>query len=249
MRAQDNRRAGGDDARTVSGHLVRAEPVVQPARRHRWPVFVLPDGACAGILNEGDEMVTALNRPPLRKRLTEGQGGQSIVEFALISLLMLMTTFGIIDLGRAVFDRTMLTNAVREAARAGMVDDSQRAGAATPDNSNCAMNGTTETYCSKIVAAAQKRSPSLGLTADNFRVNGLSGGQIMIGCSKWNVASSGWWNGNDGTLPNCHRVNGSARNPGDRLTVCATYRFGLTAPRLIGFDSITMRECARVSLR
>ena len=40
-------------------------------------------------------------------------GGQAAVEFALTSLLLLTLVFGTIDLGRAVFTRTMLTNAPR----------------------------------------------------------------------------------------------------------------------------------------
>ena len=49
-----------------------------------------------------------------RQRATSGQ---AMVKFALGSLLLLMLVFGTIDLGRAVFTRTMLTNAVREATR------------------------------------------------------------------------------------------------------------------------------------
>jgi Flp pilus assembly protein TadG len=71
------------------------------------------------------------------------------VEFALTSLLLLLTVFGTIDLGRAVFTRTMLANAVREAARQGAV---------TP--------GSTAT-----MAAAAARSPTLGLTTASFTVS------------------------------------------------------------------------------
>ena len=47
-----------------------------------------------------------------------GWRGQSAVEFALSSLLLLTMIFGTIDLGRVVFLRTMVTNAVRELHRA-----------------------------------------------------------------------------------------------------------------------------------
>src|SRR6059058_617531 len=72
------------------------------------------------------------------------RAGQSVVEFALVSLTILLITFGIVDIGRAVFQRSMLTNAVREAARAG------------------AVNPTSN---SVMLAAAQKTSPTLGLTS------------------------------------------------------------------------------------
>ncbi len=47
---------GGDDARTVSGHLVRAEPVVQPAKRCRWPVIFVSSARTirAGERDRGD---------------------------------------------------------------------------------------------------------------------------------------------------------------------------------------------------
>ncbi len=69
--------------------------------------------------------------------------GQSATEFALLSLLFLTMTFGVVDLGRAVFARTALTNAVREAARYG---------------------STNPTDYTGMAAAAVNTSPGLGLT-------------------------------------------------------------------------------------
>ena len=75
--------------------------------------------------------------------------GQAIVEFALSSLLMLTLLFGTIDLGRAVFTRTMLTNAVREATRQPTI---------TPNNADAIKN------------AADARSPTLNLANGAFVV-------------------------------------------------------------------------------
>ena len=137
--------------------------------------------------------------------------GQSVVEFSLVSLTLLMVTFGIIDLGRGVFHRTLLTNAVREATRYGQVSD----------------RSVLATYRSGVVNAAAGRSPSLGITAGN----------VTIACSSWSSAS-------DGTQAAC-----TTANLKDRLTVCIRADFGLTAPRLIGFSTIPMRECARATIR
>ena len=49
------------------------------------------------------------------------------VEFALASLLFLPITLGTIDLGRAVFEHSRLTNAVREGARYGKVNPTDAA--------------------------------------------------------------------------------------------------------------------------
>src|SRR5947208_13432730 len=50
------------------------------------------------------------------------RAGQSVVEFALVSLTILLIVFGIVDIGRGVFQRSMLTNATREAARYAAVN-------------------------------------------------------------------------------------------------------------------------------
>jgi len=75
--------------------------------------------------------------------------GQAIVEFALSSLLMLTLLFGTIDLGRAVFTRTMLTNAVREATRQATI---------------------TPNLPGAIKSAADARSPTLNLASGAFVV-------------------------------------------------------------------------------
>jgi len=48
--------------------------------------------------------------------------GQSLVEFALIIPLVLLLLLGFLDLGRAVFYYSALSNGVREATRAGIVN-------------------------------------------------------------------------------------------------------------------------------
>jgi len=47
--------------------------------------------------------------------------GQTLVEFALVLLALLPLLLGFLDLGRAWFYHSSLTNAVREGARAGIV--------------------------------------------------------------------------------------------------------------------------------
>ena len=91
--------------------------------------------------------------------------GQSLVEFSLVSLLLLATTFGIIDLGRVVLDRTMLTNAVREAVRRGSIVPS-----------DCCASGTS------MFLAASNRSPSLGLDPGDFTPAPV--------CSVWSSGST-----------------------------------------------------------
>lgn len=63
-------------------------------------------------------------RPPLPIVGVPRFAGQSLVEFGLISLLLMTMVAGVVDLGRGVYSRTTLSNAVREAARYGATDPS-----------------------------------------------------------------------------------------------------------------------------
>ena len=48
------------------------------------------------------------------------QTGSNIVEFALVMPLLVMLVFGIIDFSIALYDKAVITNAVREGARSGI---------------------------------------------------------------------------------------------------------------------------------
>jgi hypothetical protein len=67
-------------------------------------------------------------RPHLRSR---GQKSQALIEFALISPLLLLLVFGIIDIGRGVFYYDTLNHAAREGARTAV-----RASSSLPTNAN-----------------------------------------------------------------------------------------------------------------
>ena len=53
-----------------------------------------------------------------REPLT-GQGGQSLVEFAVSSVVLLLLIGGLVDIGRSIYVQEALSNAVREGARHG----------------------------------------------------------------------------------------------------------------------------------
>jgi Flp pilus assembly protein TadG len=67
-------------------------------------------------------------RPPyliLRRELF-GQGGQSLVEFAISSVVLLLLLGGLVDIGRSIYISDALSNAAREGARHGAWFDSAR---------------------------------------------------------------------------------------------------------------------------
>jgi Flp pilus assembly protein TadG len=57
----------------------------------------------------------------MHKHKHDGQNGSVVVEFALVLPVLLMIVFGIIECSIALYDKTVITNASREAARAGIV--------------------------------------------------------------------------------------------------------------------------------
>jgi Flp pilus assembly protein TadG len=57
-----------------------------------------------------------------------GERGSSVVELALALPILVLLVFGSLDLGRAVYIRTSLANAARDAARFGSID---------PQNTSC----------------------------------------------------------------------------------------------------------------
>ncbi len=57
----------------------------------------------------------------MEKKRRHSESGASLVEFAIVLPLMLIFLFGIIEFGFLLFNKAMLTNAVREGARAGVV--------------------------------------------------------------------------------------------------------------------------------
>ena len=71
-------------------------------------------------------------QPPTTKH-PESQKGAALVEFALILPVFLSLIFGVITLSLALYNKTMLTKAVQEAARAGSIYSTDAKGLAITD--------------------------------------------------------------------------------------------------------------------
>ena len=69
-------------------------------------------------------------------KIKQRHSGQSLVEFALIFPMIFFLITGFLDLGRAVFYYTSLTNAVREATRYAIVNKAEIAAAFTNPTDN-----------------------------------------------------------------------------------------------------------------
>jgi hypothetical protein len=76
--------------------------------------------ACAGMTADY-ESHSLVYRSARKDAMLRGEKGGSLIEFAIIAPLLFVILFGIIEFGVLLYDKAMLTNAVREGARAGIV--------------------------------------------------------------------------------------------------------------------------------
>src|SRR5690348_2938556 len=97
--------------------------------------------------------------------------GQGLVEFALILPVLVLIFMGIVDFGRAIYAYNAVSNAAREGARTGIVDQRMTSG----------------TYNAAIEAANQ--ATALGLTASDptqvlvtFPNTSGTCGTVTVGC-------------------------------------------------------------------
>ena len=68
------------------------------------------------------------------------QRGASAIEFAIVFPLLVLLLFGIIEFSVILYDKTMITNASREGARAGIVSQLVRV-------SDTQIQGVVDNYC------------------------------------------------------------------------------------------------------
>lgn len=71
--------------------------------------------------------------------------GAAVVEFAVVLPLLLLIVFGIIEFGFLIYNKAMITNASREAARTGIVYRIDRTGL------NTIISNTVDTYLSDFL--------------------------------------------------------------------------------------------------
>ena len=92
-------------------------------------------------------------------RTRGGQASQALIEFALISPVLLLLLFGIIDIGRAVFYYDTLNHAAREGARAGV-----RAPFTLPTNAMVLATVTSQLVGAPVTAAPCPQGPVTSAT-------------------------------------------------------------------------------------
>lgn len=92
------------------------------------------------------------------------QRGQSLVEFALSSVVLLLLVGGLVDIGRAIFISEALSNATREGARHGAWFDAPRQ--SHPYLSNAQIQATVDAELATISIPASVLKLTCPSTAD-----------------------------------------------------------------------------------
>jgi Flp pilus assembly protein TadG len=99
------------------------------------------------------------------RRLRTQSAGQSLVEFAIISVLLFLLMFAILDFGRLFYVKTTLQSALREAGRLAVT------GRHLPDPNN---PGSNLSRIDSIIATAQRYA--MGVDISNIEISSPLGG-------------------------------------------------------------------------
>jgi Flp pilus assembly protein TadG len=81
------------------------------------------------------------------------QTGANLLEFALVTPLLLVLVFGVADMSLALFNKAVITNASREGARAGMVFK-------VPRLTNTEIGTVVDNYCSTFLVTFGNSTPT-----------------------------------------------------------------------------------------
>jgi Flp pilus assembly protein TadG len=158
-------------------------------------------------VHDGDlELTTARERTTRR---TAGESGQGLTEFALVFPIIVLLIMGIFDLGRAVYAYNALSNAAREGARVGSVNQLDPVSSPIACNEDKPIEDPVNPdWWSKACAAAT--AISLGITPSSVTVSYSAPG--------------------DESNLVCNTANGQTLHVGCIVTVTVTYSWAAMTP-------------------
>lgn len=173
-----------------------------------------------------------------RRNLADDQTGAAIVEFALIAPVLLMTLFGLFDLGHGMYTKAMLQGAIEKASRDSTIESS-----------------TTGALDAKVSTVVRRIAPNavLGFTRASYTsfssvgqpedfVDTNANSSCDNGETFEDANSNGTWDAEQGRTG-----NGAARDA-VLYTVTVSYPRQFPIARLIG-QSNTMQLSVRTILR
>ena len=142
-----------------------------------------------------------------------GESGQALVEFTLVTIVLLVLIFGVIDVCRAIYLRQLLVNLTRETANL----EARGSGSTTDDiMTNALVAGITEALPSLALDSANGKIIVTAVTLSNtnsspmithqFSAGSLSTAGSVIGGPAGNAPNAKWDTGNPLILPAFHTV-------------------------------------------
>jgi Flp pilus assembly protein TadG len=121
---------------------------------------------------------------------SRGGRGQALVEMALITPVLLFILLGITDIGRAYYQYTVMTNAVREGARYVAVNWSNSGGGGAATNSN-AVSATFNTVQGRIQYVGNTAGMSFINDAAHISVTYYDGNSAALTqCAHWDPSTN-----------------------------------------------------------
>jgi Flp pilus assembly protein TadG len=164
------------------------------------------------------------------RSLARDQDGAAIVEFALIAPVMLLTLFGMFDLGHAMYTKALLQGAIEQSARGSTIE-----------------GATTGTLDARVTTAVRRIAPNASIAFDrksytNFTdvgqpeefVDTDSNGICSGGETFEDANANAVWDANQGRTG-----NGGARDA-VLYTVMITYPRYFPIAQLVGQSNLTV---------
>ncbi|HTU33995.1 MAG TPA: TadE/TadG family type IV pilus assembly protein [Candidatus Acidoferrum sp.] len=151
----------------------------------------------------------------VRETKKRGEKGSAMLEFALVTVLLLLLLFGIVDFGRALYTYHFLANASREATRWASVNGQSCITDPTCPNGSPAQETDVQQYVAGLTPP--------GISKANIQGCDLSNTPNALGvCANWSTAPS-----LPGTPAVCTAV---PKDPGCPVQVTVSYNFGFLVP-------------------
>ena len=108
------------------------------------------------------------------KMIIKTENGATVVEFAIVLPLLILLIFGIIEIGLLLYTKQVMTNAVREGVRAGVV-------VRTPRLTDAQIEAVIDSYADNyLITFGSENFPSPVISPDGPRSGDLYGTDLSV---------------------------------------------------------------------
>lgn len=135
-----------------------------------------------------------------------GEGGQALVEFTLVTVILIVLIFGVIDFCRAIYLRQLLVNLSRETANL----EARGSGSTTQEIMTNALNAAIteglptlalDSNNGMVIVTAITNTNGTPIISHQYSTGSLTNAASVIGGPAGNPPNSAWDTGNTSVLP------------------------------------------------